>query len=172
MSDFDVNAAIDQNFDADDERRYIDVVGTHYLTLVGYDYFDGSYDEKTKRGYKRSVGPLFLFECAGSEDIPMGETLSRMITLNRQASDRNPEKTGKIRKMVIAEARDVFAALLKSKDPTGAEEFTPEAMKAVMPNVDGVLSTFVGVTIRCDAREGKTPGFVNCKWYPDDRTDG
>jgi hypothetical protein len=172
MTEFNWEKAVDDNFDATTGRRYIDTVGTHYLKLVGYDWYDGSYDEKTKRGFKQTVGPLFIFECEASETVPTGEKMSRMIALNRVSSPPHPEKTALIRKFAIAETRDIWSALLKTKDPESTEELTPDAMRAIMPSVDGVLETFAGLTIRCDARASKTPGFVNCNWYADDRTDG
>lgn len=163
---FDWQKAVADGFD-EKRRQYIEHTGTHYLELIGYDWFDGSYDEKTQRGFKQKVGPLFLFKCVGSETMPTGLEAARFVALNR-SSEKGPAATTVMRRMAVGEARDLFAALLVSKGgPEEAENFDASVLTDIMPNVDAVNSAFIGTVVRCDAKEKN--GFVDSKWFADDR---
>jgi hypothetical protein len=158
---------VSDNFDAD-PRRYIDETGTHYLKLVQYDFFDGSYDEKTKRGYSGKVGPLFIFEVAESEDgaLPKGENVSRMLVFN--ATGKTPEKTKAVKRAKIQECKGILCALIHSASggEDAADELDAPTMSALIQDVDQ-MGEFIGHTVRCDAKANGE--YVNCKWSPDDR---
>lgn len=155
-----------EHFGAED-RQFIDREGTYYLKLTEYDYFDGTFDKKTGRGYKGSMGPAFTFAVVEGP-LPAGTVVSRMIKINGIGS--TPDKTKATRRARISEIKKILFALIVSKEGEGAaDDLDADQVADTLEKVDLVNGELTGVVVRCDAQRGQDPKYINCKWSPDDR---
>lgn len=162
-----LRGAMADHFDSADERNFINTPGTYYLELREYDYFDGTFDKESGRGYSGSIGPLFVWRVV-SGPKPAGTIVSRMIKLNAVSANR--DKTAAAQRARVGEIKRVLSALIASKyGQEAADTLTAEKASEVLEQVDGVNGQFVGTVVRCDAVAGRNSKFTNCSWSPDDR---
>ena len=150
----------------DERRNYIEGDGVHYLELVSYDFFDGTKDEKTGRGYKRKIGPALNFKVVDSTLFAEGDERGKMINIAKKGETE--DKTKKARKIAQSEVASIVRGLLRSqgKDEV-ADALDAKALDELVPNVDLFTSLFVGTVIRCDSKMNGE--YTNCRWFGDDR---
>ena len=139
------------------KRAYIQA-GTHKLRLVEYDYFDGTFDQKTGRGYSRKIGPLFVFEVVHSDSHAVGERVSRFFWQDASS----PKQL----QFIYGELQACVASLLTAKGAPVPDLET--ILYDLLPDVSGA-EELLGAEVTCVAIasrqcDDKGNPFVNIAW--------